>query len=852
MDTSGAGPGPDWTRADWARFYCGQQGLALVAIPEGSKGPRSTGWNRPGGYFTDPIQAEAHWRRYPRQNMGAVLAPSGTTTFDVDHPEWAAAALSAVGLDIEEFLTAGAAIEGNPEKAKRVFAAPPGVELGLRKLMWPDPENPRDLVTVFELRAGAVQDVLPPSIHPVTLKPYRWLEGRAPWELGAVPPVPAPLLNLWQHWDELLPAMEAACPWRRSPEAPLRPKRTGAADATPDEWDAVRQELLQHLDLDAVLDKIGAERRTARTYLCPFHKERSPSFWVFDTGQGCLKWVCAHGDAPVGFRSARGWSCGDALDLVAYGRGVSVGKATVELAREMEIPLPLTDDPGLPEPPPETASEGGEDWGAAAVPAAEAPATAEAVVETPVRAGRTVDPFPVEVLPQPLQCFVSEVARSLPCPLDFVAVPLLAAMGAAIGTSREIRAKAGWEEGPRLYCGVVAEPGSKKSPALARVLKPLMRRQGQMKTDYEARKEQFRLELGAYEQELAIWKEAVRKAAKSGGPAGEQPVKPEEPVMPQLVANDATLEAIAMLLHHNPRGLLFFRDELSGWVGSMDAYRGGKGADREAWLSFWSGQPHVVNRKSSKEPIVLANPFLCVTGCIPPEVLGELADQKGREDGFIHRLLLAYPDPVPLEWNDAGMDPEVIAGYERVLAKLWALQPETGWEGESRPVVLEMTPAGKRVWDRWINRHYAERDGADFPPNLRGPWAKMEGYFLRVALILHLCRFVCREAEDEQVDDWSITGATAVMEYFKSHARRVYAGLNAPEEERRVLQLVHWVEKRGGKASVREAVRANVAGVRNAEQGLKLFRSAQKWGHGRLERQERNSWVFTVNPTPDS
>jgi hypothetical protein len=75
-------------------------------------------------------------------------------------------------------------------------------------------------------------------------------------------------------------------------------------------------------------------------------------------------------------------------------------------------------------------------------------------------------PFPVEVLPPPLARFVQEVADALPCPPDFVAVPMLALLGCAIGTSRVLRVKPGWLEGPRIFTAVVADTGTKKSPAL--------------------------------------------------------------------------------------------------------------------------------------------------------------------------------------------------------------------------------------------------------------------------------------------------------------------------------------------------------------------------------------------------
>jgi hypothetical protein len=61
---------------------------------------------------------------------------------------------------------------------------------------------------------------------------------------------------------------------------------------------------------------------------------------------------------------------------------------------------------------------------------------------------------------------------------------MLPLLGAAIGTSRVLEVKPGWREGPRLYAAVVAEPGSKKSPALDLVAMPHRRRQRTLHTAY--------------------------------------------------------------------------------------------------------------------------------------------------------------------------------------------------------------------------------------------------------------------------------------------------------------------------------------------------------------------------------
>ncbi len=42
------------------------------------------------------------------------------------------------------------------------------------------------------------------------------------------------------------------------------------------------------------------------------------------------------------------------------------------------------------------------------------------------------------------------------------------------------------------------------------------------------------------------------------------------PVAKRYLVNDTTVEKLGELLNHHPNGLLLFRDELSGWLHTMD------------------------------------------------------------------------------------------------------------------------------------------------------------------------------------------------------------------------------------------------------------------------------------------
>jgi hypothetical protein len=193
---------------DWAIRYIEKYHLALVPIPPGHKAPLHQGWNHPGGYFTDIGEARRQWSDLPDHGIGAVLGPSGLCSIDVDAPDHALPVLGELGIELGALRKATPSIQGNPSRFRLMFKAPPGVALGRKTLVWPARQPGEKPLTLFELRAGDIQDVLPPTIHPETGKPYVWLTPPN----SEFPLLPEALLELWQHWDSYRNELEAMCP----------------------------------------------------------------------------------------------------------------------------------------------------------------------------------------------------------------------------------------------------------------------------------------------------------------------------------------------------------------------------------------------------------------------------------------------------------------------------------------------------------------------------------------------------------------------------------------------------------------------------------------------------------------
>ena len=395
--------------------------------------------------------------------------------------------------------------------------------------------------------------------------------------------------------------------------------------------------------------------------------------------------------------------------------------------------------------------------------------------------------FPVEALPRPCQRLIEEAAASIGCPPEFVALPMLVTLGSAIGNCRLLRWKWGWEEGAAIYAAVVAEPGEKKTPGAQVALEPVRRLQATLREDFRRAEDEHKRELREYEVDK-------RDAAKAGLSA---PPPPQPPLMERTLVEDTTVEALASILHGTPRGVLAWRDELTGWARAMDQYKlGGRGADRQFWLSAYSGSYASVDRKSQTQPLIIARPFVCVYGGIQPSVLSEIGE--GREDGLLDRFLFAFPDPLPSRWTDAEISDEARDGYANLYRKLRDLYMPTDEYGDPDPVRIHLSPAAKDLLRRTINELRSEMYSPGFPTRLKGPWSKLEGYVARICLILTLSR-AADSGAPERVEEEDVLAAVALVDYFRGMARRVHVGLHGENPlDQLAADVTKFLKKRGG------------------------------------------------------
>ena len=384
------------------------------------------------------------------------------------------------------------------------------------------------------------------------------------------------------------------------------------------------------------------------------------------------------------------------------------------------------------------------------------------------------------------------------CDPAYLALPLLAAIASAIGNTRRIRLKGIWTEPSVLWCVIVGDSGTLKSPAFELALQAMRLRQTRAMREFNCATAEYRDDKEQYDQNVKVWRNA------NPATRGDRPAEPVPPTCERVLCADTTVEALADRLNNVPRGLLVARDELAGWLASFNQYKAGQGSDVAHWLEMYRAGLLLVDRKTDKTTISVPHAAVCVAGGIQPETLQRFLTPEFFENGLAARLLLAMPPKRPKQWTEAEVDNSTMQAIMNLFKELWDFKPGKNVEGEPEPADVTLTEAAKALYVDFYNRH--AREQADLGGELSAAWSKLEGYAARLALVVHCVRQAM--GDDPTVDPWrcdevSMAAGIALAEWFGGEAKRVYAVLSESRQGRDRRRLVDLIQAKRGRVTVR-------------------------------------------------
>jgi hypothetical protein len=412
--------------------------------------------------------------------------------------------------------------------------------------------------------------------------------------------------------------------------------------------------------------------------------------------------------------------------------------------------------------------------------------------------------------------WISTAAEAAACPPDYVAAPLLATVSALIGHARWAQATPGWAEPPHLWIGAVGDSGNGKSPGadcLMRDVLPEIERK--MLADFPERLQDWRAGIECSKAANVQWQKELRDAEQRGTPAPLPPlgIAPVEPQAPRLRQHDVTIEKVAELLANAaPKGLLIVRDELAGWIGSMNAYHGG---GRAFWIEAYGGRPYRVERKAHPQPFIVPRLAVSVYGGTQPDKLARL--MREGDDGLLGRMLWVWPEPVPFRLGRQAPRAEWAI---RALDRLRELDLQSG--NPPMPIMVPLTAEGRNSIEVFGREMQIRHEGAG--GLLSAAFGKARGQALRLALVLEMLWWCGEDGTSPpptRLSPRAFTAAAHLMaDYFVAMAEAVYGDVTKTTRERNAAILAQWIfSTRPKEIHIRRMQReVRLPGLRTAEQ----------------------------------
>lgn len=375
---------------------------------------------------------------------------------------------------------------------------------------------------------------------------------------------------------------------------------------------------------------------------------------------------------------------------------------------------------------------------------------------------------------------------------DMVAVCLLTSFASLIGARVGIRPKAydDWTIIPNLWGGIVSPPSSKKSPAFDAGTYPLDQLVINARTEYDEALKKHEVKLLIQDADKTALKAKLKDASKKTDENRQQQIAEEllklsdnsesVPILKRYTTNDSTPEALAEIEKLNPNGILVLRDELTGWLETIDNNTSARAFFLEA---FNGNKPYQFDRIMRGSGYI-ENHCLSVLGGIQPDKLIAYLEPsiKGMgNDGLFQRFqMLVYPDATEWKYKDQLPNKEArkeVCDYFKQVDELTAeLLIKMGAhpidDFNSRPY-YRFSESAQTLFVDWTTKLHKEKIENEEHSIIVQHLQKYPKLMASLALIFHIIDGI----KFGSVGDISLQSAEMAIEwceYLESHARRIY------------------------------------------------------------------------------
>lgn len=381
--------------------------------------------------------------------------------------------------------------------------------------------------------------------------------------------------------------------------------------------------------------------------------------------------------------------------------------------------------------------------------------------------------FPLDIFPESLQNYIKLCNNTLDSSVDYMACSFLWMSSVIIGNSINIRIKNGWVENATIWISIVGKAGLGKTPSISNIIFPLMKANNREIKTFIKKNEKYH-----------AYKELDKKDQKN-----TEEIK--KPIKTQFIVNDITLEALVDLHEESDNSVGVFKDELAGWFKDMNKYRAG--SDLEFWLSSWSGKAVNLNRKTAKSAFV-EKPFIPVLGGIQPSILNSFYTEENKDNGFIDRMLLSFPELEIEKYNDKEISKEIMDWYSSSVINFYdAIKKDItkrNIEMEIEPIIADFSIDAKTEWIRIFNDITNVQNSDDENEYMKSMLPKQKSYIPRFALLINTIDCFYSDNNDvSTITKDSMLKAEKLSKYFIAMAKKIKINTLEISEVKRNITL---------------------------------------------------------------
>lgn len=420
-------------------------------------------------------------------------------------------------------------------------------------------------------------------------------------------------------------------------------------------------------------------------------------------------------------------------------------------------------------------------------------------------AGPEEEPYPIGAFPEKPRETINELHTYLKAPLPMIGSAVLAQMALPAQGLSDVARDDVLISPCSLNVLIVAESGERKSAIDGKASKgakewseeekekllPAHSRALAIRQTNNERKQQLIKKIGALEAKGGAEAEAEQRELEARlGDVAEQEVKTYVPPLPDLIHEDATLEAFQYAVG-------------TGYPTSMTSSAeagiilGGRGMSKESALAYitilnllWDGAKIKQLRKQAKAADIEGVRF-SLSLMMQPHLLPHLIEQGGRQLGFLARCLIAAPRSTmgtrfytPPPRNLAAVD-----AFNARAKELLSLPLPLNDKWQLEPPVMHLDAEARELWAEYHDT--VERELGEFGDlaMVRDVGAKSAENAARIACVLQIWD---RGPGGNITAQWMASGI-AIAAWHLNEAMRLFFQSDKPPEVRDAETLSTWL-----------------------------------------------------------